>query len=316
MIYLILLPLFIAAILLYFRIAERYSIVDKPNERSSHTIPTIRGGGIIFLLAAIMSFFWNGYNFPFLLGALLISGIISFMDDLRPLPNILKFSAHLASVLLIFKECGILESFAPLYLVGLGFIIIGIINAYNFMDGINGITGLYSLAVVVPLLISETNPQIKSLQLFLVMSLVVFNFFNTRLKARCFAGDVGSITLAILIVFFIIIRIRETGNFCHLGILLIYGIDTIFTLMQRLMNRENIFKSHRKHLYQYLSNERNVSQLLVSSTYALIQLGINFGIVSGFIQITGISIILMVLTIIYWIVKVPFLVSNKYPLKT
>jgi len=258
----------------------------------------------------VLYFFWSGFNFPFFLSALLVSGIISFIDDVHPLPNILKFAAHVTSVILIFKECDIFNSVNPLYLVAIGIVVIGVINAYNFMDGINGITGLYSLAVIVPLLTTESNLQVRLLELFLLMSLLVFNFFNTRYKARCFAGDVGSITLAIIIVFLLIMRIIETGNFAYLGMLLIYGIDTIYTLMHRLLRGENIFNPHRKHLYQYLSNEANISQLLVSAAIALLQIILNFSIVSGTIQLTGVLAILTILSIIYWLIKAPFLISN------
>ena len=147
---------------------------------------------------------------------------------------------------------------SPLYLIAIGILVIGVINAYNFMDGINGITGLYSLAVIVPLFLTEANEKLQSLELFSIIALLIFNFYNTRKKARCFAGDAGSITLAILIVFLLIMRIKETDQFEYIGLLLVYGIDAVYTIVQRLYQRENIFKPHRKHLYQYYSNEKKL----------------------------------------------------------
>src|SRR5665647_2109219 len=111
--------LMIAAIL-YFKIAIHFNIIDKPNERSSHSVPTIRGGGILFLLSAILFFFWNGYSYPYLLAAMLVSGIVSFIDDIRTVNNRLKFSVHVLSVLLIFRECGLLTALSPLYLIVIG----------------------------------------------------------------------------------------------------------------------------------------------------------------------------------------------------
>ncbi|MEO7769068.1 MAG: glycosyltransferase family 4 protein [Ferruginibacter sp.] len=297
----------IIVLVLYFRIANHFKIIDKPNERSSHTDPTIRGGGIIFLLAVILFFFWSGFTYPFLLFGLLISGIVSFIDDIRPLPNLVKFSAHLASVVLIFKETGIVSSIHPLYLVAIAILMIGVINAYNFMDGINGITGLYSLAVIFPLCLTETNDQLQSLDIFLLMGLLVFNFFNTRKKARCFAGDVGSISLAIAIVFLLIMRVQSTGNFTFIGMLLIYGIDAVYTIVQRLYQRENIFKPHRKHLYQYFSNEKKIPHVRVSIIYALTQLLINLAIVYSYLNFLNLLLLLISLSVIYWSVKMPLI---------
>lgn len=291
----------------YFKIATHFNIIDKPNERSSHSVPTIRGGGIIFLVSAILFFFWNGYSYPYLLAAMLVSGIISFIDDIRTVNNRLKFSVHVLSVILIFKECGLLSSLSFLYLLAIGILVIGIINAYNFMDGINGITGLYSLAVIVPLLFTEPNEKLQSLELFSTIGLLVFNFFNTRKKARCFAGDVGSISLAILIVFMLIMRIKETNNFVFIGLLLVYGIDTIFTILQRLNQRENIFKPHRKHLYQYFSNERKVPHVVVSVLYACLQFVISLAIVYGYLNYFGLLLLLILLSFVYWFLKVPLI---------
>lgn len=293
--------------IIYFKIANHFNIIDKPNERSSHSIPTIRGGGIIFIIAAILFFLGNGFGYPYLLAGVLVSGIISFIDDIHPVNNRLKFAVHLLSVILIFKECGLLNTLPALYLMAIGIVVIGVINAYNFMDGINGITGLYSLAVIAPLFLTETNEKLQSLELFSIMGLLVFNFFNTRKKARCFAGDVGSITLAILIVFLLIMRIKQTNQFEYIGLLLIYGIDSVYTIAQRLYQKENIFKPHRKHLYQYFSNEKKIPQLWVSMVYAGIQLIISIAIVYGYVNYWWLLLILIFLSIIYWVLKFPLI---------
>ncbi len=295
------------AAIAYFKIAGYFNIIDRPNERSSHSVPTIRGGGILFLLSTILFFCWNQFSYPFLLVSVLISGIISFIDDIRIVNNRFKFSVHVLSVLLIFLECGLLTSLSPLYLIAVAIIVIGIINAYNFMDGINGITGLYSLAVIVPLFITELDEKLQSLELFTIIGLAVFNFFNTRKKARCFAGDVGSISLAILIVFLLIMRIQVANQFEYAGLLLVYGIDTVFTIVQRLYQKENIFKPHRKHLYQYFSNEKKMLHVLVSSIYAGLQFLISIAIVYGFLNLTGLALLLILLSVAYWILKVPLI---------
>lgn len=303
---LVILFMMIAAII-YFKIADHYNIVDKPNERSSHVLPTIRGGGVLFLLAVLLFFFRNDQSYPYMLVAMLVSGVISFIDDMRTVNNRLKFSVHILSVCLIFIECGLINTLSPLYLIAIGIFFIGVINAYNFMDGINGITGLYSLAVIIPLFLTEDNEKIRSLELYSMIGLLVFNYFNTRKKARCFAGDVGSISLAILIVFLLIKRIQLTGSFVYIGLLLVYGIDTVFTISQRLYQRENIFKPHRKHLYQYYCNEKKLPHVWVGSLYALLQLIISLVIVYGYLNFSGLLLLLISLSVFYWILKVPLI---------
>jgi len=301
------LPLIILVVaeLLYFRIAVRFNIIDKPNERSSHSISTIRGGGIIFLVSFIMFYLSAGFQYSFFLAAVLLSGIVSFIDDIRPLPNLIKFSTHALSVIMLMQQSGILQSIHPLYLIINGILIIGVINAYNFMDGINGITGLYSIAVILPLFITEQHDSLKQLELLSLMALVVFNFFNARTKALCFAGDVGSIALAILMVYLIMMRIIETHNYLYIALLLVYGIDSVFTILQRFMQKENIFKPHRKHLYQYLSNEKKIPQLRVSISYAMVQFIISMCIVFNFINFDYTVILTLILTVFYFYLKMP-----------
>ncbi|HQE11474.1 MAG TPA: glycosyltransferase family 4 protein [Flavipsychrobacter sp.] len=299
--------------LVYFKVAERYKIIDKPNERSSHTIPTIRGGGIIFIFALLLFTIGNYFAYPYLVAAVLLSGTISFIDDIRSLPSKVRFSSHLISAVLLILQ----SKFQGLPIFGwvvLIFLIIAIINAYNFMDGINGITGFYSLAIVLPLLFTETNEELKELELYITMGIIVFLLFNARIKARCFAGDVGSVSLAILIIFLLVQRIYNTGNFNYISFLIIYGADTGLTMVQRLWNKENIFQAHRKHLFQLVSNEFKVPHILVALSIAMIQLGINI-----FIYRTSsnywVTIVLMgVIVILYVLIK--WMLLNKIKVKS
>lgn len=304
--YVLSLTILISTAQVYFKVAGYYNVVDKPNDRSSHSIPTIRGGGVIFIMAFLLFFLWNGFTYPYLLASIMVSGLVSFLDDVRTVNNLLKFGVHLLSVALLLIECNLFNNFPLLYLLGIGILTIGIINAYNFMDGINGITGLYSLAVIGPLFLTETDETLQSLELFTLMGLAVFNFYNSRKKARCFAGDVGSISIAIIIVFLLIMRILQTNNFAYIGMLMIYGIDTVYTILLRLYLRENIFKPHRKHLYQYFCNERGIPHLWISIAYALLQLLLNMAIVYTSISYTHLFILLIFLSTLYWFVKAPF----------
>ncbi|RNL56913.1 MraY family glycosyltransferase [Pedobacter jejuensis] len=283
--YLLFFGLFFLIELLYFKIADHFNIIDKPNARSSHTAVTIRGGGIIFSLAAISFFFVFGFQYPwFILGLVLITAI-SFLDDVFTLNNKVRLSIHLISVLLMFYQWGLFELdwfWIPVALI----FVIGTINAYNFMDGINGITGSYSLLAICTLLyINEYVVGFTSSEFLIViaLSLLVFNFFNFRHKAKCFAGDVGSVSIAFLIVFFIGQLILKTQNFNYILLLLVYGLDAVVTIAFRLVRKENIFEAHRSHFYQFLANERKWSHLVVSGLYFIVQLLVNVLIVA-FIQ--------------------------------
>lgn len=258
---------------LYIKLAKKYSIVDIPNERSSHSNITVRGGGIIFPLSLTLWFIYNEFQLPLFYVGLVVISVISFIDDLSPISSRARYIFHLFALILLYSQLQFFE--LPWWSWILILIIsTGIINAYNFMDGINGITGGYSIAVLTALWIVN-NYQIKfidnDLIYFLVLPLVIFNYLNFRRRAICFAGDVGSISLAYIIVFLLAQLIIHSGNFLYILFLALYGVDTGFTLINRLINKENIFKAHRKHLYQLLANELKISQIKIAFIYTLLQ---------------------------------------------
>lgn len=274
--------LFVILELIYFKIADRFNIIDKPNARSSHTKITIRGGGIIFPLAVLAYTLLNGFqDIYFVIGLLAIS-TISFLDDILTLNNKVRLSIHLSSVLLLFFQWNLFSLSWYWILIALIFVI-ATINAYNFMDGINGITGGYSLLTIATLYyINQYVVDFTSDELLLVvgLALLVFNFFNFRKKAKCFAGDVGSVSIAFIIVCFIGQLILNTQNLSYILLLLVYGTDTAFTVLFRKIRGENIFEAHRSHFYQYLSNQLKLSHVLVSSMYIMAQLLINVLLIS------------------------------------
>jgi len=261
----------------YFRIADHFNIIDKPNQRSSHSAITLRGGGIIFYFGALSFFIYSGFQYPwFFLGLSMIT-LISFLDDILTLSNKLRLSVHLLSMGLLFYELVLFE--LPWYWIILAFILfIGITNAYNFMDGINGITGVYSLSVLGGLWMIN-NYHVNFLENDLIyctgLSLLVFNFYNFRKKAKCFAGDVGSIGIAFILLFMIGKLLLAEPSLVPVLLLGVYGVDSVLTIIHRLILKENIFQAHRKHLYQILANEAKVPHLMVSTAYAAIQLIIN-----------------------------------------
>ena len=269
--------LFVALELIYFKIADRFNIIDKPNHRSSHTSITIRGGGIIFPLSILVYALFNEFQDIYFVVGLLAIATVSFLDDILTLNNKVRLSVHLTSVLLLFFQWDLFSLSWYWLLIALIFVI-ATINAYNFMDGINGITGGYSLLTVGTLYyINQNVISFTSNELLITvgLALLVFNFFNFRRKAKCFAGDVGSVSIAFIIVFLIGQLILKTNNVSYIFFLLVYGTDTAFTVLFRKIRKENIFEAHRSHFYQHLSNQRRYSHLLVSFLYIVAQLLIN-----------------------------------------
>jgi len=306
MIYGIIAVLFFAGMLLYFPIADHYNIIDHPNERSSHSVVTIRGGGIIFLFAALTAVIMHpAYWLPVM--SLFMVGIISFIDDRITLSSKIRLLVHLVATTSFFVSLDVFS--LPVYkTLFLYFVVIGTINAYNFMDGINGITGCYSLVVLAGLQYVNLRQAFveKDVIWLPMLACGVFLYFNFRKTARCFAGDVGSITIAFWVVMLLIKLILVTNNWSYILFLSVYGTDSVLTIMHRIWLRQNVFKPHRLHLYQILANERKMSHLWVSFGYMLLQGGIIFFIVNNnSFTVTGLfAIILIPLILIYVILKV------------
>ena len=267
--------------LAYFRIADRFNIIDKPNLRSSHTSIVLRGGGIIFLFGVWLYAAFFGLNYTWFILGLTLIGLVSFIDDIHSLPDSVRLVVQFASMFLMFYQFGILN-LQDWWIVIIALIVcVGIINAYNFMDGINGITGGYSLAVLAPLVYLNRDIDFISMPfLFVVgLSLLVFCFFNFRKKAKCFAGDVGSITIAFILLFALGSLILRTGDFAYIVFLAVYGADTILTICHRIQLHENLGEAHRKHAYQLMANELKMPHVAVSLIYMALQLTISFGLI-------------------------------------
>jgi UDP-N-acetylmuramyl pentapeptide phosphotransferase/UDP-N-acetylglucosamine-1-phosphate transferase len=296
--YVFLILLFFAAELFYFIIAEKYNIIDKPNERSSHKHITLRGGGIIFWFAALIYFVQNiQINYFFFTGITLVS-LVSFWDDIQSLSNKIRILIHFLAITLIFYDLGIFGSFNFLVILLIYLAAIGFINIYNFMDGINGITGLYTLVVMGSLLYVNKNIQLFTDSSFIKYAMIaslVFLFFNYRKKAKCFAGDVGSIAIAFWIIYLVLKLILLTNSIIWILFFAVYGADGICTILHRLYLKQNIFKAHRLHLYQILSNEYKIQHRLVALYYAAAQIIVSFVVVFLYQKVQE-SIIFVIIT--------------------
>lgn len=281
MTYIIIAVLLLAAELLYFRIADKCNIIDKPNERSSHTKVVLRGGGIIFTIGLWIWSAFFGFQYPWLLAGVTLAAGISFVDDIHSLPDSLRLVVQFTAMFLVFQEIGLLHWdmwwVVPIALIAA----VGGTNIFNFMDGINGITAGYSLAMLIPITMANRSmPFVEESYLIVaIIGVLVFSLFNFRPrgKAKCFAGDVGSIGMALILVFAVGRLMMATGDITWIVLFLVYGVDGMMTIFHRIMLHENLGQAHRKHAYQLMCNELKIGHVKVSLLYMVLQLVVSLG---------------------------------------
>ena len=292
MIYSIEFILLLAFELLYFRIADKCNIIDKPNERSSHSTIVRRGGGIIFMLGLWIWSAFFGFNYPWFLAAVTLIAGVSFVDDIRSLPDSVRLVAQFVAMGLTLYELycvpGQFLEDAPWWMIS-AFVVMGLIifvgasNIINVMDGINGITGGYALASLIPIYVlnRELGFVEESLVLTVILADIVFCFFNFRPKgkAKCFAGDVGSIGIAFILLFLIGRLVMVTGDVSYFIFLLVYGVDGCLTICHRIMLHENLGEAHRKHAFQLMANELKIGHVTVSLIYMALQMAVSLGFI-------------------------------------
>ena len=300
--YIIIFVLLLVAELVYFRIADKCNIIDKPNQRSSHSTIVLRGGGIIFMIGAWVWSAFFGFDYPWFLAGLTLVAGVSFVDDIHSLPDSVRLVAQFAAAAMAFYQLDILH-WEMWWIVLVALIVyVGATNVINFMDGINGITAGYALAVLVPLGLLNTNYRElatnlttnyssivssdgvfvdQSLIVAAIIAAVVFCIFNFRPKgkAKCFAGDVGSIGIAFIMLFLLGNVIIKTGDITWLIFLLVYDVDGCLTIIHRIMLHENLGEAHRKHAYQIMANELKIGHVKVTLLYMTMQLVVSLGFI-------------------------------------
>lgn len=314
--------------LIYFRIADKCNIIDKPNGRSSHSSIVVRGGGVIFAISMIV---WSllmvvqgvsggasadfchdsavleqaqtalaapkvqGY-LPFMIGLVMIC-TVSFWDDVKSLPVSVRLVVQFTAMGLMLYQLIIdngqlnIEHWWGwmLLLLAASIVCVGATNIINFMDGINGITAGYALAVILPLLMLDVRGKMDDVSGFIepsylivaMIGVLVFCIFNFRPKgkAKCFAGDVGSIGIAFIMLFAIGKLILATNDVTWLIFLLVYGVDGCCTIIHRMMLHENLGEAHRKHAFQLMANELKMGHMTVSLIYMGLQLAVSLGFI-------------------------------------
>ena len=289
--------------LLYFKIADHFNIIDKPNERSSHSSIVLRGGGVIFSISMVAWAVMMGMQgqwsvvveyLPFGVGLMLVA-TVSFWDDVKSLPDSFRLVVQFIAMALMFWSMGIMH-WNMWWMVLIALVVcVGATNVINFMDGINGITAGYALTVLISLALLNAMPdQIGNFgdtmvsgfidQSYLIVAIIgvmVFCIFNFRPKgkAKCFAGDVGSISIAFIMLFPIGRLIVQTQDVTYLVLLLVYGVDGCLTICHRILLQENLGQAHRKHAYQLMANELKIGHVKVSLLYIVMQLVVSLGFI-------------------------------------
>ena len=275
--------LLLVAELLYFRIAKKCNIIDKPNARSSHSRIVLSGGGVIFVFGLWLWAAFFGAAYPWFLAAVTLIAVVSFLDDVRSLPESVRLVAQFVAMGLMFYQLDMLHWEMWWWVIVALVVFVGASNIINFMDGINGITAGYALASLVSiyLLNRELCFVEQSLVQTVILADVVFCFYNFRPKgkARCFAGDVGSIGIAFILLFLIGRQVIQTFDVTYLIFLLVYGVDGCLTIVHRIMLHENLGEAHRKHAYQLMANELKIGHVKVSLFYMCLQLIVSLGFI-------------------------------------
>jgi UDP-GlcNAc:undecaprenyl-phosphate/decaprenyl-phosphate GlcNAc-1-phosphate transferase len=268
--------LFLISVLLTRVMLLRVQVMDEPNERSSHDTPTPKSGGIsivatffigivaVFLFSRTIAFLkWT--FFAFVISTLLIAGIALY-DDVKNRPFIIKLAAQIVATAIVLGFGIIADqvSLPGIGVVHLGWVaypvtliwIIGLTNAFNFMDGLDGLAG--GVAVIVSAFFCFITYSQGSFFVYITCYTILagtlgFMAYNFP-PARIFMGDVGSVFLGFTFAVLAIIAMRHDVSHTSLFVmpLLLFNViyDTFFTFMRRFLAGERVLDAHRTHLYQ------------------------------------------------------------------
>ncbi|MHB9098063.1 MAG: MraY family glycosyltransferase [Syntrophales bacterium] len=297
--------------------AFRERLLDAPNERSSHTIPTPRGGGVGILAAFIMAGLTLRVPTTFLFAAILISAVSFFGDYFRIsvkfrlvvqcvsaciflFPLLPRLTAHYA-----LSNFGYSPFLFFLILPLIFIFLIGTANFYNFMDGINGIAGLsgvigFGLLGFATLYRPPPDAFQNALSLLSIcVSLACLGYLPFNMpRARVFMGDVGSILLGFVFAGLVVTLSRNYLEMvCFAALLFPFYADELTTMVVRIRDREDLTRSHRRHLYQLLVNEFGIAHGKIAAAYGAAQLAVGSGVLIAYPY--GVRVVLIFLTMCF-----------------
>ncbi len=283
---------------------HHFDLLDKPNGHSSHTSATPKGGGIGILAAFILLSFFLKLPVTFWMPAAILS-IVSFLGDrfdISPLIRLLsQFAASVIFLMGSWNNHPLLSNSSTILPIGLSIYIVATANYYNFMDGINGIAGISGIVGFALLSFYEyynvANPMLIPLNISMALCCLAYLPFNIP-KAKVFMGDTGSILLGFIFAVMVIWLSKNLLDFiCLASFLFPFYADEVTTELARLIDGEKIWIKHRRHLYQILANECNISHWKVSLGYGIAQLFV--GISLFFVLKIGLTAVVSVIALYF-----------------
>lgn len=267
---------FLAFVMTYFmrHYALNKNIIDKPNERSSHSVPTPRGGGVAvvcsYLLALAVLIYSQQLTVHIgltLMAASFVIALLGFLDDHGHINSMLRLAVHFLVAIGVVISLGGFAEVTAFNGLQLGFIaniiavlfLVWLLNLYNFMDGINGIASVEVITTTVSLAILYTvlNTSLNS-DLLWLLAACVFGFLLWNFpKAKIFMGDACSGFLGLTLGILALIALKENlALFCAWIICLgVFVVDATYTLIKRVLNGYKMYDAHRSHSYQILSRQ-------------------------------------------------------------
>ncbi|KJU82151.1 glycosyl transferase family protein [Candidatus Magnetobacterium bavaricum] len=301
------LPSFTVSALLAFLVymyGHKISLIDTPNNRSSHSTPTPRGGGIGIWMVYTGIGFYSSQDYTLILTTSSM-GLLGLIEDCFKLSSKLRLTMQTILAIMAIYKYDI--SYMTIILI---FFIVGTTNFYNFMDGINGIAGLsgvVSFGLTAYFSYYHLNePVIAVISISLSSACLGFLVLNLP-NGKVFMGDIGSLLLGFSLALFIIkLSLNIEIFICLIMFLCTFYADALVTVFYRWKNCENLMQAHRKHLYQYLSNELGLAHWKVSVIYTGIHLV--FGASALFAYTKG---IVWQITVVF-VFSLMFLVCYKY----
>lgn len=278
---------------LYIAVARRFNIIAKVSNSNynENRQPVINGGGILFFIATAVFFLFkndgNGYfmSMPWsVFTALAMLAIVSLIDDMRELSPYIRLACHVIAVSVMFftltsasSQMDVEWYWFPVFLLfGTAFI-----NAYNFMDGITGITGCYSFTTMFSLFFIFFPTALISPWYFIIPAIAtaVFCAFNCRKHEVCFSGDAGSISMAYIILFPLAAWALYFKDISIITLVSVYLVDAGMTIFLRLIRRKNLLQRHHEHIYQLLAYRCHWNHILIAAIYSILQFVITLGYV-------------------------------------
>ena len=303
------------------RLLVRGGFLDVPGERSSHVRPTPKGGGVGMVLAFLWAAVVSGLPALVWLPAVALAAL-SFANDLRGIaPGVrlaAQFAAAAAALAWVWWSGG--AAWSGWLLPAAMLFVAATANCYNFMDGINGIAGIAGIVAFGCLAafgaLQNGPAGLAPACMAVIGALVAFLPFNLP-RARLFMGDAGSIFLGFLFALCVCIAARDWTEFFVLASFLFpFYADEAVTMVERIWRRESLMQPHRRHLYQFLANERGIAHWKVSLAYGMMQIFVAMLAVMagkhGLASVLCLNVSLLLLwAATHWILKSRFQSNRK-----